>query len=412
LKVADPQRAFRKPFVAAITVTDLASDEQISAHTGDLSVCGCFVTTPTSLNSGAMVRITIVHAGARVVCFGDVAYIRADGVGITFTKIEQSDQAVLERWCELERSAEQSHKSGIMSPPSITETTPSTPKESLESQKPGLISGVPAVSAPLSNDQAVGMRKNLLQRDRKASWYWWNAVLAMLLLLGAIVLLSLPRLLQDVAPSFQMELTTTVRGLLGLALIFNLHTLYQQNRLNDLRNQLSVQMAIAAEHKNEAESLYELSVLDPLTGLFNRRFLENRLSAEMDRSRRLQSPLIVMLLDLDNFKVMNDRLGHAAGDLALKEFAHRVSKAIRGSDFAVRMGGDEFLVLLTECPPEKVGLVLSRLGPVEIDLNGQIFSVSGSWGWAQYEPGETAEQLIARADAALYANKAIRRKQG
>lgn len=196
-----------------------------------------------------------------------------------------------------------------------------------------------SVSAPLSDDRALGIRKNLLQRDRKAWLYWWNAVLAMLLLVSAIVLLSLPRLLQDIAPAFQTELTTTVRALLGLALIFNLYMLYQQHRLNDLGNQLAAQMAIAAEHKNQAESLYELSVIDPLTGLFNRRFLESRLTADMDRSRRLQSPLILLVLDLDKFKEINDQLGHAAGDLALKEFAHRVSKAIRGSDFPVRLGG-------------------------------------------------------------------------
>lgn len=68
-------------------------------------------------------------------------------------------------------------------------------------------------------------------------------------------------------------------------------------------------------------------------------------------------------------------------------------------------------MLLTECPQEKVRLVLSRLGPVETEWDSQRFSVSSSWGWAQYEPGETMAELIARADAALYANKAFRRKQ-
>ena len=92
------RRALRKPFVGAIVITDVASERQISSHTSTLSARGCFVPTPTPLNPGVKVRITIVHAGARVVCFGHVIYARARGMGIAFTKIEPSGQAVLERW--------------------------------------------------------------------------------------------------------------------------------------------------------------------------------------------------------------------------------------------------------------------------------------------------------------------------
>ena len=70
-----------------------------------------------------------------------------------------------------------------------------------------------------------------------------------------------------------------------------------------------------------------------------------------------------------------------------------------------RSGGDEFLVVLPECPPEKVKLVLSRLTPFDLEVDGNRFHVSGSCGWTQYQTGETAEQLIARADDALYAHK-------
>ena len=79
------------------------------------------------------------------------------------------------------------------------------------------------------------------------------------------------------------------------------------------------------------------------------------------------------------------------------------------SDFAVRMGGDEFLVPLLECPPEKVKGALSRLGPIELDFGGEKISVTSSKGYAQYEKGETVEQLVSRADAQLYAAKAARR---
>jgi hypothetical protein len=81
------------PFVAAILINDIVSERQISTYKSNLSVHGCFVPSPTPLNLGAKVQITIVYAGAKV-----VASTRADGMGIAFIKIEQHDQAVLERW--------------------------------------------------------------------------------------------------------------------------------------------------------------------------------------------------------------------------------------------------------------------------------------------------------------------------
>ena len=98
LKFARRPRELRKPFVAAIVITDVVSERQISAHTSNLSVHGCFVSTPTLLNLGVKVQITIVYAGAKVVASGRVASACADGMGIAFTKIEQHNQAVLERW--------------------------------------------------------------------------------------------------------------------------------------------------------------------------------------------------------------------------------------------------------------------------------------------------------------------------
>ena len=103
----------------------------------------------------------------------------------------------------------------------------------------------------------------------------------------------------------------------------------------------------------------------------------------MNRADRHGNALIVLALDLDNLKQINDRFGHVVGDLALKEFARRLTKATRGSDFAVRTGGDEFLVVLLDCPPEKVKLILSRLASFDLEIDGNRFYVSGSCGWAQ-----------------------------
>lgn len=263
-------------------------------------------------------------------------------------------------------------------------------------------------SEAVNSDSPLRILHRLRVLDRKNWWHWWNTVLVILLLMGAILALSLPRILTDQDFISQLQLDVAVRGLLGLVLIFNVYMLYQQHLLRQLRSHLSSQIEVATEQRVRAEALYELAILDPLTGLYNRRFSEERLGTEIASAARHGDPLILLLLDLDNFKGINDRFGHSAGDLVLKEFAKRLSKATRGSDVAVRLGGDEFLVILPECPPEKVGVVLSRLTEFEIETGEHRIPVSSSHGWARYEFSDTAEELIKRADEALYANKASR----
>ncbi len=151
-------------------------------------------------------------------------------------------------------------------------------------------------------------------------------------------------------------------------------------------------------------------MIDPLTGLYNRRFAEQRLAAEVARSERRGHPLTVLTLDLNNFKEINDTYGHPAGDQVLQEFATRLNKVIRGSDLAVRLGGDEFLVVLPECSLEQLKLVLDRLGSFELDWQGQKIPVTFSAGWKDYEMGERPEEMLARADQALYTSKRAKRK--
>jgi len=271
---------------------------------------------------------------------------------------------------------------------------------------------MPSVPDPIRTDESGGaapdVRSLLRGLDRKSWWQWWNAILVITLLTGTIVVLSLPKTFPVDDPNFQAQLMVAVRGLLGLVLIFNVYTLYQQHLLKRLRDHLAGQIEVAAAQKVRAEALYELAILDPLTGLFNRRHCEERLRAEMVRSERHGIPLIAILFDLDNLKQINDQFGHGAGDVVLKEFGRRLGRATRGSDFAVRLGGDEFVVVLPECPPEKTELVLARLGPFGVELKGQKILVDSSAGWAQYQPGDSMEQLLARADEALYAQKAAR----
>jgi diguanylate cyclase (GGDEF)-like protein len=113
---------------------------------------------------------------------------------------------------------------------------------------------------------------------------------------------------------------------------------------------------------------------------------------------------------LNNFKHINDTYGHPAGDLVLKEFAARLNNVIRGADLAVRLGGDEFLVLLPECTLHQLELVLGRLSSLEVDWQSQKIPITFSAGWKQYELGERPEEMLARADEVLYDRKRAAKK--
>lgn len=261
----------------------------------------------------------------------------------------------------------------------------------------------PSYSEP--ENKSVRFQHEFRAINRKVWWHWWNAFLVIMLLMGAIISLTIPNMISVGDSTYQLELTIAVRGLLGLVLIFNVYSLYQQYLLGKLRIDLAKQVELTVAQEERADTFHELAFLDHLTGLYNRRYGDEHLRREILRAERSGDPFTVLLLDLDHFKEINDGFGHSAGDGVLQEFAYRLSRAIRGSDIAVRFGGDEFLVILTECPPDKVEVVLSRMRKFEMEMNNKKIPVSSSSGWTQFLPSDTAEDLIKRADVELYAQK-------
>jgi len=262
---------------------------------------------------------------------------------------------------------------------------------------------------PSAEKRLAEVREQLRKLERRDWWLWSTAIIVMLLLTFAVFSMSFPGLAKVDDPFFQFSLNQSVRGLIGLVLLFNTYTIYQQVAVKRLRRQFSEQLDEMRVLQIRAEEFHRMALVDPLTGLYNRRVAEERLASEASRSQRYGHPLAVVSFDLDKFKEINDSYGHLAGDQVLKEFAGRLGQAIRMSDFAARMGGDEFLVLLPECSTNQVEAFLARLRHMEADCGGQKIPIRFSAGWVGYERGESTEQFLDRADRTLYADKRARK---
>lgn len=257
----------------------------------------------------------------------------------------------------------------------------------------------PLNPASLAPDE---FRRRLRKLDQRQWWLWSSTVLALILLTLGVASFAFPATLDRPDSLYQ---NLAVRALVGVVLVFSVYLVYQQTMIIRIRNQIAGQVESIAKVETLTAEVYKLAALDQLTGLYNRRSGEQRLGEEMQRAARHQRPLTLLLLDVDGLKQINDRFGHPAGDALLKGFSERLQRAIRGSDLAVRLGGDEFMVLLPECRTEEVRHVLDRVEGLQIHFEGEDVLCQFSRGWTDYRPGETAHELIKRADDALYADK-------
>ena len=171
-------------------------------------------------------------------------------------------------------------------------------------------------------------------------------------------------------------------------------------------------VSLALANLRLRESLHSLSIRDPLTGLYNRRFMEEALAREISRMTRSQKPLTVAMLDVDHFKHFNDAYGHEAGDTVLKEFALLLSGFRQGSDLACRYGGEEFLLILPELGAEHAFARLDKfresVGHLSVMLHGKpLPGITVSIGAAIFPGhGGSGGALLKAADDAMYRAKA------
>ncbi|HLZ14051.1 MAG TPA: diguanylate cyclase [Candidatus Acidoferrum sp.] len=179
-----------------------------------------------------------------------------------------------------------------------------------------------------------------------------------------------------------------------------------------LSTAVAEQVGLALANLKLRETLRLLSVRDPLTGLFNRRFMQESLERELRRASRSAKPLAAILLDIDHFKQFNDSYGHEAGDIVLRELGALLQSQIRGEDIACRVGGEEFLLILPDTSLDTARQRAEKLREeckrISIQYGGRpLAAITLSLGISSFpEHGTASEAILRCADEALYQAKA------
>ncbi len=211
-------------------------------------------------------------------------------------------------------------------------------------------------------------------------------------------------------------------GLLSLRFDPALQDYPQESRDRIMKHKRQLAVAVAEDialslaNFRLREKLYIQSMHDPLTGLFNRRYVGEILNRELHRMRRKERKLCILMLDIDYFKNINDTYGHEAGDTYLKELGTFLRTQVRTEDFASRYGGEEFVIVLPEAPPEialqRAESLRREISKLEISYRGYSLRRTVSIGMAVFpDHGDTADQVLQASDSALYKAKALGRDQ-
>lgn len=257
----------------------------------------------------------------------------------------------------------------------------------------------PSTSEQWNQDFARELRERARRVERAGAWE---------IGLAASVTASLLGMLYCAASEGRVSISVQSSGTIffaALTLLLMLAWLARERAKRALMTEFEILIEMAQRLRRTEQALR-----DPLTGLYSRAGLEERLSEYLARGERASLALII--LDLDDFHHLNVRHGHLACDAVLAEFAHLVHSCTRGSDLVARYGGDEFLLLMSDTRPEGPGIVMSRVQARVQARNEHLrsgnFSFTFTAGFAQFSRGMTFEALFNAADADLLRKKAER----
>jgi diguanylate cyclase (GGDEF)-like protein len=267
-----------------------------------------------------------------------------------------------------------------------------------------------AEESRLEREAQLRVRSQIEKLERRDLQLWSIVVLIVLTLAAGIVALMLPNIMWQLGlvrvdgsllPQFFFAFIT-------LIILFNVYILQQRAALRSTREELVRQVIY-----NEAAA--RLSMVDPLTDTFNRRYMGEVLSKDLKRADRLGINLGFVMIDVDNFKGVNTKFGHLVGDQVLVEVANVLKQTFRASDIIIRYGGDEFLVMLNDTDEEHSYLALERLQKAVDSWNSEPritgYKMALSWGVGVYTRGADLHTVLDTADRKMLENKGPAKKQ-
>jgi diguanylate cyclase (GGDEF)-like protein len=229
-------------------------------------------------------------------------------------------------------------------------------------------------------------------------------IFVMLALAAGMALRILPRMIWNARASQGewLYMPQLVCGLLALVGLLSWYVLQQRIHLRETQQQLIRELV-------RRETAERLAVIDPLTEIYNRRYIMRAISSEVARADRHNSKFSFLMIDVNGFKAANDSLGHPAGDRILRELVQLLQKTLRTSDVISRYGGDEFLVLLIDADEPMAARAVERLQQAVAKWNVTTpiegYSLSISCGFATYRRGADPAATLATADQAMYQAK-------
>lgn len=199
----------------------------------------------------------------------------------------------------------------------------------------------------------------------------------------------------------------------GLLLTDNKTEALPNEKTHSLISIVTEIVALAIANIRLKELLYSQAIRDPLTGLLNRRFLDEYVIKQIGQAKRNKTTVSFIMIDVDNFKQINDRFGHESGDYVLSLLGKLLNSLIREEDLVCRYGGEEFLLVLPNCELDNAQRVAEtvrqKISEMPITLRGNDLNITVSLGIARFpQNGSSIKRLIAASDQALYAAK----KQG
>jgi len=258
---------------------------------------------------------------------------------------------------------------------------------------------------PPTTESLLSRVTQQLYKLERRDWELWaiisiTGVLASL----AIFAIALPgAFLRNNSVHFEITISRPLAvGLLVLVALLNTYLIGKRLEVRRLREEIISNIL-------QKQVIEQQSFTDPLTEIYNRRSLDDVVGRFISHARRRKVPLTFLMVDMDKFKQVNSRYGHLTGDLVLADAANILKNSIRGCDAVVRYGGDEFIILLADTNAEGAERVIERIGKHLAEWNdaGHIdnLKLSLSIGVAEWQDGQTLDEVLDVADRRMYENK-------